>query len=62
MTLKALQRVFSSYRYTALAVGIAISVVSFAVWLPNWKLIVTVISSPSVSFIEAVGVIVSLFL
>ena len=59
---KALQKVFSRPPYAVLAVVIAISVFSFAVWLPNWRLIFTVITSPSVSFIEAVNVILSLFL
>ena len=62
MIRKALQKVFSSPKYVALSVGISILVFSFAVWLPNWKLIGTVISSPSVSFTEAVGVMFGLFL
>lgn len=59
---KALQKVFSSPSYIVLAITIAIAVFSFAVWLPNWRLIFIVITSPSVSFTEAVNIIFSLFL
>ena len=62
MGLQALRKVFSSTAYQALAITISVSVFAFAVWLPNWRLIVTVIASPSVSFTEAVGVIFGLFL
>lgn len=62
MFLEVLQKVFSIPKYITLAIVIAVSVFSFAVWLPNWKLIFTVISSSSVSFIEAISVIFSLFL
>ena len=62
MGLQALRKVFSSTAYQALAITISVSVFAFAVWLPNWRFIVTVIASPSVSFTEAVGVIFGLFL
>lgn len=57
-----LLKVFSRPAYATLAIAIAVSVFSFAVWLPNWRLIFTVIASPSVSFTEAVGVIFGLYL
>lgn len=62
MIQKVFQKVFSSPLYVTLAVVIAMLVFSFAVWLPNWRLIFTVIGSPSVSFTEAISVIFSLFL
>ena len=62
MIRKAFQKVFSSLAYVTLATAIAISVFSFAIWLPNWRLIFTVIASPSVNFTEAVAVIFGLFL
>lgn len=62
MIKKVFRKVFSSPFYITLAVVVALSVFSFAVWLPNWRLIFTVIASPSVSFTEAVGVIFGLFL
>ena len=62
MVRKAFQRVFSGPSYVLLAITIAVSVFAFAVWLPNWRLIFTVIASPSVNFTEAVAVIFGLFL
>lgn len=62
MLRKTLQKVFSDPKYSLLAFTISVAVFSFAVWLPNLKLISTVITSPSVGFIEAVSVIFGLFL
>ena len=62
MVLKVLQQVFSNVRYVSIAAPIAFAVFAFAIWLPNWRLIFTVLMSPSVSFIEAIGVIFGLFL
>lgn len=59
---KVFQRVFSNPAYTIFAITIAILFFSFAVWFPNWRLIFTVISSPSVSFTEAISIIFGLFL
>lgn len=62
MVQKALHKVFSSNAYVILAIVVAILVFSFAVWLPNWRLIFTIITSNSVSFTEAVSIMFSLFL
>ena len=61
MILKVLQQIFSNVRYVVIAVPIAFVVFAFAVWLPNWRLIVTLILSPSVDLLDKVGVIFSLF-
>jgi len=62
MVRAALQKVFSNRSYIILAVAISIVVFAFAVWLPNFSLIITVMASSSVSFVEAINVIFSLFL
>ena len=56
------KKVFSQTTYIAIAAGVSLAVFAFAVWLPNWSLIGTVLSSPAVSFGEAVRVIFGLFL
>lgn len=61
MKLGIIQNVFSKPKYTTLAITVAISVFAFAVWLPNWRLIVTVFTSPSINFVEAISVIFGLF-
>ena len=62
MIQNVLKKVFSNPIYIVLAVTVTISVFAFAVWLPHGKLISTIITSPSVSFIEAVGIMFGLFL
>ncbi len=62
MVKSAFKKVFSNRSYVILASVIAVAVFAFAVWLPNFKLIVTIITSSSVSFAEAVAVIFGLFL
>ena len=62
MGLKSFKKVFSSPRYVAIAIVIAVVVFSFSVLLPNLRLVFVVITSSSVSFTEAIGVIASLFL
>jgi len=57
-----LYKVFSDSKYIALALAITVSVFAFAVWLPNWRLIFIVLTSPSVSFTEAINVMFGLFL
>lgn len=59
--LRVLRKVFSNLKYIVIAVPITIGVFTFAVWLPNWKLIITLLTSPSVSFIEALQIMFSLF-
>ena len=59
---RVLLKVFSRPAYITLALSIAVLVLSFAVWFPNWRLIFIVIGSSSVSFTEAVGVLLGLFL
>ncbi len=61
MIRRVLQKVFSKPKYALLAFIVTIAVFSFEVWFPNWKLIFTVIASPSVSFTEAIGIIFGLF-
>ncbi len=62
MALSVLLKVFSNPRYMVLAALVAVLVFAFAVWLPNWRLVITVITSPSVSFIEAISIMLGLFL
>jgi len=61
MFLRVLQQVFSNLRYVIIAVPVALAVFAFAVWLPNWRLIFTVFTSPSVSIAEALQVMFGLF-
>ncbi len=58
----ALKKVFSNRSYIILASTIAIVVFALAVWLPNFKLIIIIATSSSVSFMEAIAVIFGLFL
>tara|TARA_B100000745_G_scaffold300564_1_gene255323 strand:- start:9139 stop:9675 length:537 start_codon:yes stop_codon:yes gene_type:complete len=58
----ALQKVFVQWKYVALSAMVAIAIFAFSVWLPNWKLIYTVFTAPSVSFFEAISVVLGLFL
>jgi len=51
MILGALQKVFRKLTYTVLALCVSVSVFVFAVWLPNIKLVIGIISSPSVPFV-----------
>lgn len=62
MIWKVLQKVFSGPKYLLLAFAISVVVFSFAVWLPNWKLIFAIITSPSVDFTEVISIVFSLFL
>lgn len=62
MVQEVFKKVFYNPKYVSLSTSITIAVFAFAVWLPNWRLIFTVITSPYVSFTEAVGVIFGLFL
>lgn len=50
MVLQALQKVFQGSAYTILALCVSIAAFVLAVWFPNIRLIVSVVSSPDVPF------------
>lgn len=50
MVIQALQKVFRKPGLVVLALIISASVFVFAVWLPNIKLVASIVSSPDVSF------------
>lgn len=56
------KKVFYNLNYILLSTLTTTAVFAFSVWLPNWKLILTVITSPYVSFKESIAVIFGLFL
>lgn len=59
--LVSLTKVFSRVQYITIAVLTTAIVFAFAVWLPNLKLISTVVFNSSASFIEKVSLLFSLF-
>ncbi|MAZ40863.1 hypothetical protein CL654_02000 [bacterium] len=60
-TLHNIKEVFSHVRYVAIALPIAFVVLAFAVWLPNWRLLHTILVSHDVEFIDATKVAFGLF-
>lgn len=56
MLFQALQKVFRKPSYALLALVMGVVVFAFATWLPNIRLIATVISSPDVSFSQKLGI------
>ncbi len=56
------KKVFSKPRYLLIASSVSLAIFTFAVWLPNWHLIVILLSSPAIEFVDAVNVMLSLFL
>lgn len=57
---RVLQRVFTNPRYLALAIVVALVVFAIAVWLPNWRLILVLATSPTVTAAEVLGVLAGL--
>lgn len=50
MVLQALQKVFRKPTYVMLSLGICVVVFVFATWLPNFRLLISVLGSPDVPF------------
>lgn len=51
MVFQALQKVFRKPAYVLLALTVSVSVFVFAVWLPNIRLVASIVSSPDVPFV-----------
>jgi hypothetical protein len=60
MVFQALQKVFSKAAYLLIAFIASAIMFTFAAWLPNIRLIVSVIGSPYVSFSQKLGIPISL--
>jgi len=61
MFISAFKKVFSSVNYILTALVVMVATFSFAVWLPNWKLITVIMKSDSATFIEKISIPLSLF-
>jgi len=59
--INALKQVFSVKRYLALGFIIASVVFTLAVWLPNFKLIVQVLTASTASITDKIGILAGLF-
>lgn len=59
--LRTLRIIFSNLTYSMLAVSVTFSVFSLAVWVPNTRLIVSIVFSGSVPFSEKIGLLWSLY-
>lgn len=55
MVTQALQKVFRKPSLVILALFVSLSVFAFAVWLPNFQLITSIVSSPDVSLSIKIG-------
>ena len=62
MVRRTLTLVFTRPQYVALAAAVAALVFAAAVWLPNWRLILILAASSSVSLGEMLGVLANLLL
>lgn len=60
-TLRVLAEIFSDIRYVVIATPIALIVLAFAVWLPNWRLLHSVLVSHDVPALDATKVAFGLF-
>lgn len=60
MVLQALQKVFRKPGYVILGLTTSFVTFAFATWLPNVRLIATIISSPNASFSQKIGIPLSL--
>ena len=60
MLFQALQKVFRRPTDTLLALVASLAIFTFAVWLPNIRLIATVVSSADTSFSQKLGIPISL--
>lgn len=56
MLIQALQKVFQKPAYVLLALVTSLAVFAFVTWLPNVRLIATIISSSSTSFSQKIGI------
>jgi len=61
MIITALQKVFSQLRNTSIAVLVAVLVFTFSVWLPNFRVIGSVWSSSSATFINKISFLWALY-
>lgn len=61
MIIDVLKQVFNTKRYVVLAVGVTFIVFTLAVWLPNFKIIIQVITSPTASFFDKWNILSGLF-
>jgi len=61
MALGVLVRIIKRPFLGALALGVAFSVFTFAVWLPNWRLVFQIASSSSVAFSDKLSLLWSLY-
>jgi len=61
MLINALKQVFGMKRYLALASITAFVVFTLAVWLPNFKIIIQVVTSSTASFVDKWNILVGLF-
>lgn len=60
MVVQALQKVFRKPAYLVLALIVSASVFVFAVWLPNLRLILSIVSSPDISLSSKIELPLSL--
>lgn len=60
MVVQALQKVFRKPVYVILALIISASAFAFAVWLPNFRLVAGIVSSPDVPFLSKIELPISL--
>jgi len=60
MILSSFKKVFRNARYVFVALGIAVAVFVFAVWLPNFALIIQIVTSSSIALLDKLMVLVSL--
>lgn len=60
MIIRALQKVFRNPRYALLAFVVSVGVFMLAVWLPNMKLIVSMMGHPGIPFTQKFDLPVSL--
>lgn len=58
--MKILKKVLLNPKYAALATLVALSLVAFAVWLPNFRLITASLPSSSLTFGQKVGLLTAL--
>lgn len=61
MMVQAFVQVFSNFRYLTIAVISSVTVFSFAVWLPNLRLISVILFNSSASTVEKINFLFSLF-
>lgn len=61
MLVQALRKVFSKFSYLLLSIMTGVAIFTFVVWLPNIRLIATVVSSSNASFYQKLSIPFSLF-